>query len=114
MFDPLIEWLPRCGGDIVCLQEVTRTPGLGGWTHFEDGERTLPQRANLFDDVRAALPRHQGTFLTSDAGPVSDRKGRTQHQDFGVATFVHEQLPIIGSEASFVHGSFVDHERWTT
>jgi len=28
--------------NVVWLQEVTRTPGLGGWTTFADGERTLP------------------------------------------------------------------------
>lgn len=96
MYDALAEWLPRAGADVVCLQEVARTPGLGGWTHFEDGERALPQRANFFDDVRAALPRHQGAFLASDAGPVLDADGDRHQQDFGLATFVGEQLPVIG------------------
>src|SRR5256885_3482237 len=113
MFDPLAQWLPRCGADVLCLQEVTRTPGLAGWTRFDDGERTLPQRANLFDDVCAALPRHQGLFLTSDAGPVVDAEGRVHRQDFGLATFVNERLAIVGQEASFVHGSFIDHQEWT-
>lgn len=112
MFDSLADWLPRCGADVLCLQEVTRTPGLGGWTHFDDGERTLPQRANLFDDVRTALPRHQGLFLTSDAGPVADEAGCVHRQDFGLATFVDDRIPIVGHEASFVHGMFVDHQEW--
>ena len=25
VFGPLVEWLPRCGADVICLQEVTRT-----------------------------------------------------------------------------------------
>jgi endonuclease/exonuclease/phosphatase family metal-dependent hydrolase len=112
MFGPLAEWLSRCGGDVVCLQEVTRTPRLGGWTHFADGERTLPQRANLFDDVSRALPHHQGQFLTSDSGPVRDDSGCRHRQDFGLATFVAERIPLIAQEASFVHGSFVDHREW--
>lgn len=112
VFDTLAGWLPRCGADVLCLQEVTRTPGLGGWSRFDDGERTLPQRADLFDDVRAALPRHQGAFLTSDSGPVLDGDGRAHHQDFGLATFVGEGIPVVGQEASFVHGSFVDHPAW--
>jgi endonuclease/exonuclease/phosphatase family metal-dependent hydrolase len=113
MFEPLAEWLPRCGADVVCLQEVTRTPGLEGWTRFDDAERTLPQRANLFDDVRAALPRCRGEFVASDAGPVYDPQSRTyRRQEFGLATFVDEQIPVLAHDARFVHGSFVDHDEW--
>jgi len=112
MFEPLAEWLPHCGADVLCLQEVTRTPGLAGWTRFDDGERTLPQRANLFEDVRAALPRHQAMFLASDAGPVSDGGGSVHVQDFGLATFVDECIPVIGQAAAFVHSSFVEHHEW--
>ena len=114
MFDSLIQWLPVCGADVVCLQEVTRTPGLIGWTQFNDAERHLPQRANLFDDIREVLPRHQAHFVASDAGPVSDTVGNTHRQDFGIAMFIHERIPVIGHEARFVHGSFVDHQSWPT
>lgn len=85
MFDALIEWLRRAGADVLCLQEVSRTPGVGGWTRFSDGERQLPQRANLFDDVRSALPRYQARFLASDAGPVVDGDGNVRQQDFASA-----------------------------
>lgn len=112
MYDELAAWLPRCEADVVCLQEVTRTPGLSGWTHFADGERALPQRANLFDDLRALLPRHQATFVACDAGPVRDHHGRAHRQDFGLALFVHERFPVVGQAARFVHGAFVDHDRW--
>ncbi|BBH69733.1 metal-dependent hydrolase [Actinoplanes sp. OR16] len=111
--DELLAWLPASGADVVCLQEVTRTPGLAGWTRFADGERSLPQRAGLFDDVRAVLPRHQGIFLASDSGPVHDDAGGRYRQDFGVATFVSERLPVTGVDSAFVHGSFTDHEEWT-
>jgi endonuclease/exonuclease/phosphatase family metal-dependent hydrolase len=112
MFDSLVEWLPRCGADVLCLQEVTRTPGLDGWTRFSDGERQLPQRANLFDDVRRSVPRHQAHFVASDAGPVVDSDGGVRQQDFGLAIFIDERLPVIGEAASFVHGAFVDHQEW--
>jgi endonuclease/exonuclease/phosphatase family metal-dependent hydrolase len=112
MFDELSAWLPRSGADVVCLQEVTRTPGLAGWSRFDDSERSLPQRADLFEDVRALLPRHQGIFLASDAGPVRGGDGRVHRQDFGVAAFVGAALPLVGHHSSFVHGSFVDHARW--
>lgn len=114
MFNELGAWLPTCGADALCLQEVTRTPGLGGWTHFDDGEHPLPQRADLFEDVRALLPHHQGVFLASDAGPVHDSTEREWRQDYGLAMFIHERFPVVGQEASFVHGSFVDHRTWPT
>ncbi|GGM34924.1 metal-dependent hydrolase [Micromonospora sonchi] len=113
LFDELVEWLPGAGAHVLCLQEVTRTAGLTGWTRFSDGERKLPQRADLFDDVRAALPRHQGIFLASDSGPVYDDTGGRHRQDFGLATFVAEQLPVVGVDSAFVHGEFVDHDEWT-
>ena len=111
--DELLEWLPRSAAHIVCLQEVTRTPGQTGWTRFDDGERTLPQRADLLDDVRNVLPRHQAIFLASDSGPVHDDTGVRHRQDFGLATFVAEHLPVVGVDSAFVHGQFLDHVEWT-
>jgi len=113
LFDELIEWLPGSRAHIVCLQEVTRTPGLTGWTRFEDGERTLPQRADLFDDVCTALPRHEATFVASDSGPVQDDTGVRHRQDFGLATLVAAQMPVVEVASAFVHGQFVDHVEWT-
>jgi endonuclease/exonuclease/phosphatase family metal-dependent hydrolase len=110
--DDLLKWLPSCGAHIACLQEVTRTPGLTGWTRFADGERNLPQRAALFDDLRAALPQHQAIFVTSDSGPVHDDAGRRYRQDFGLATLVGEDLPVVGVDSAFVHGQFTDHVEW--
>lgn len=112
MFSALDEWLPTCEADVLCLQEVTRTPGLGGWTSFSDAERELPQRANLFNDVRSTLPKHQASFVASDAGPVSGPDGSTHLQDFGLGTFVGENLSVVGVHAAFVHGDFVEHEEW--
>jgi endonuclease/exonuclease/phosphatase family metal-dependent hydrolase len=111
VFDALDSWLPLCGADVLCLQEVTRTPGLVGWTSFEDAERLLPQRANLFDDVRSRLPAHQASFAASDAGPVSS--GRVVHvQEFGLGTFIDDRVTIVGHRASFVHRAFVEHDEW--
>jgi endonuclease/exonuclease/phosphatase family metal-dependent hydrolase len=113
MSDALLAWLPGSGADVVCLQEVTRTPGLTGWTRFSDGERTLPQRADLFDDVRGALPRHQAIFVASDSGPVHDEAGARHRQDFGLATLVAADLSVCGVDSLFVHGQFTDHDEWT-
>jgi endonuclease/exonuclease/phosphatase family metal-dependent hydrolase len=113
MFDALASWLPTCQADVVCLQEVTRTAGLRGWTTFADGERTLPQRADLFADVTELLPAYRGHFLPSDAGPVTDEDGQRWQQDFGIATFVHERLPVIATASAFIHGAFTEHSAWT-
>lgn len=112
MFDALTDWLPACGADVLCLQEVTRTPSADGWTSFADADRELPQRADLFGDVRGLLHRHQAFFVASDAGPVLSADGVGRRQDFGLAMFVDERLPVIGQAADFVHGSFVDHQTW--
>jgi endonuclease/exonuclease/phosphatase family metal-dependent hydrolase len=114
LFDRLIAWLPACAADVVCLQEVTRTPGLAGWTQFDDTEHVLAQRADLFDDVRAALPRHQAAFFASDAGPVYDRDGARYAQDFGLGLFVDQRYAITASHAGFVHGAFMEHDQWPT
>jgi hypothetical protein len=112
--DRLAAWLPAVGGDVVCLQEVTRTADLTGWTTFTDGERSLPQRADLFDDVRGLLPGHRARFAASDAGPVVDGDGRRHRQEFGLGLFVAERFASIGAGTRFVHGRFTDHDEWPT
>ncbi|MBO2453029.1 endonuclease/exonuclease/phosphatase family protein [Actinomadura barringtoniae] len=113
MYDELAPWLGTCGADVLCLQEMTHTAGLGGWTRFDDADRSLPQRANLMADVRALLPRHQGLFVASDAGPVRDDDGLLHRQDFGVASFVAETLPVVGMRSGFVHGEYAEHgDEW--
>jgi endonuclease/exonuclease/phosphatase family metal-dependent hydrolase len=113
MFDELARWLDTCDADILCLQEVTHTPAVRGWTRFDDAERSLPQRADLLADVRARLPHHHGLFTASDSGPVQGHDHRSHQQDFGVATFVAETLPVVGMRSAFVHGGYVEyHDRW--
>ena len=86
MYPELAEWLSTSSVDVICLQEVTATPGQSGWTTFTDGERTLPQRANLLADVRTLLPRHQPLFspatLARSPTPtaaVTDKRSVSQH-----------------------------------
>jgi endonuclease/exonuclease/phosphatase family metal-dependent hydrolase len=112
MFDELAPWLAGCDADVICLQEVTCTPGVRGWVSFGDGERSLPQRANLFDDVRTLLPDHQAMFVASDAGPVEDDTGARHRQDFGLGLFINLRYPVIGAQASFVHDDFLLHDAW--
>ncbi|RJL35279.1 endonuclease/exonuclease/phosphatase family protein [Bailinhaonella thermotolerans] len=109
MFDELASWLDSAPADVLCLQEVTRTPGGGGWTRFDDAERSLPQRADLLADVSARLPGHLGLFTVNDSGPVLDRERGIRRQDFGLATFVAERYPVVGTRSAFVHGGYVEH-----
>ncbi|HSK23669.1 MAG TPA: endonuclease/exonuclease/phosphatase family protein [Egicoccus sp.] len=112
IFDALRAWLPTCGADVVCLQEVTRTEGLSGWTEFTDGHRRLPQRADLFRDMVDVLPDHVGRFVLSDSGPVTGSDGRRRQQDFGIATFVHRGIAVPDGATTFVHGALVRHAEW--
>ncbi|MFV0525443.1 MAG: endonuclease/exonuclease/phosphatase family protein [Acidimicrobiales bacterium] len=113
LWSDLGPWLASCGADVVCLQEVSRTPGLGGWTTFEDRHRRLRQRANLFDDVRAVLPGHRADYVACDTGPIRDPEGCIHAQELGLGVFVHDALTTIGGRASFVHGDHVVHtDEW--
>lgn len=112
-YDALAAWLPTTGADVVCLQEVTRTADLSGWTTFRDAERDLPQRADLFDDVAALLPAHRGWFVASDAGPVTDADGHRHRQEFGIGAFARSALTVLGDRSAFVHGEFTEYEEWT-
>jgi endonuclease/exonuclease/phosphatase family metal-dependent hydrolase len=112
MYDVLIPWLTQVKADVVCVQEVTRSPGTSGWATFTDGERTLPQRLNLLDDVSTALRDHAPHFIANDSGPVVDAEGVTWRQDFGIATWVRDRFPVIGLDARFVHSHYIDHADW--
>ena len=112
MFDALIPWLREVDADIVCLQEVTRTSGASGWATFTDGERTLPQRLNLLRDVSSAFAGYQPYFVANDAGPVTDDDGVEWRQDFGIATWVRDDIPVVGIDARNVPSTFVDHSEW--
>lgn len=112
IFDPLAGWLGTVGADVLCLQEVTRTPRRTGWVRYANGENAFPQRANLLADVRQVLPAHQAIFVAAESGPVLDPSGGRHRQDFGIATLVDEHLPLVGLDTAFVHGSFTDHDSW--
>ena len=108
MWDELAAWAPTCGADVLLVQEVTRSPELRGWVSYDDGVHAQQQRGNLFADLADVLPGYQGSFVAHDAGPV-DVDGVTHRQDFGMAVFVADHLPVIGQVASYLRGGFVDH-----
>lgn len=106
MHEVLLPYLAVEQPDVLCLQEVVHTPG----THkaeltYRDVGIELPQRANFFADVCAALPDHQAMFCPAAQGDLWDKDKRHASQ-WGVATFVHRSIPIIGQAQGFVHKEF--------
>lgn len=103
---PLIPYLTEVGADVLCLQEVVRsTEATSEWLVYRDRDVVLPQRAKLFDEIRSALPDHDGYFCPTSRGTLSDGD-RIVHAEFGLATFVRKSLPVIGQSLDFVHGKF--------
>ena len=63
---PLVDYLAAAAADVLCLQEVIHTPGCPQeWLSYRDDGAELPQRADLFGELRTALP--DGGFHTNSA-----------------------------------------------
>ena len=106
LHDVLVAYLAAAQPDVLCLQEVVVTPDApADWMIYRDLGAELPQRANLFDEVRSALPSHVAHFCPAARGDLWH--GDVAYPSFwGLATFVHKSLPIIGQAQGFVHGGF--------
>src|SRR5262245_7946242 len=116
LHDALIPYLVEADPDVLCLQEVVHTPAADAeWLVYRDQGAELLQRANLFRDVRNALPSHQAMFCPAAQGDLHDGD-RPVPSEWGLATFVRNRFPIIGQAQDFVHGAFAasgwgDHPR---
>jgi endonuclease/exonuclease/phosphatase family protein len=116
LHDALLAYLAEEAPEVLCLQEVIESPGEGWiWAEYRDGAHMLPQRINLMAEIRAALPHHVAVFAPAAEGDLwaGDRPVRSR---WGLATFVHAGLPVIGQAQGFVHGvygadGFGDHPR---
>lgn len=112
----LLPYIQAAAPDILCLQEVVHSPGSGkDWLTYRDGDHILPQRANFFRDVSIALPDHTAIFCPAAQGVLWDDDKSIPSQ-WGLATFVHKSIPIIGQVQGFVHKDFAadgygDHPR---
>lgn len=104
--DRLLPWLAAVDADVVCLQEIVRTPKVDAETlEYRDGDHILQQRPNLFDEIAAMLPDHAGWFCPASRGDLF--LGDTAYaSEFGLATFVRRRYPIVGQALDFVHGEF--------
>lgn len=102
----VLRYLAEIDADVLCLQEVSRTADSpDDWLTYRDQGLELPQRANFFDELAAALPGHDGTFLPTARGSLFHGETAIPSQ-FGLATFTRKSLPIIGQHAGFVHGAY--------
>ena len=116
LHDALLAYIQGEAPDILCLQEVVHSPtSPKDWLTYRDGDHVLPQRANFFRDVCRALPDHVAIFCPSAQGVLWDA-GTAIPSQWGLATFVHMSVPIIGQVQGFVHKTyspvgFGDHPR---
>lgn len=106
LYDALLPYLAQVEADVFCLQEVLRSPDrTGGWYVYSDGPVTLQQRPDLFHEIAAVLPDHDGMFFPTSRGELSSDDGALS-SEFGIATFVRKGLPVIGQVMDFVHGRY--------
>jgi endonuclease/exonuclease/phosphatase family metal-dependent hydrolase len=109
LHDAIVAYLRESAPDVLCLQEVVHSPETEkDWLTYRDGDHVLPQRANFFRDVQAALPGHVGTFCPAAQGVLWDGETVVPSQ-WGLATFVHEKFPVIAQAQNFVHKGFSPH-----
>jgi exonuclease III len=109
LHESLISYLQSDQPHVLCLQEVVHSPDTTkGWLTYRDGDHVLPQRANFYSDVAAALPDHVAIFCPAAQGVLWD-KDKTVLSQWGLATFVHRSLPITAQAQGFVHKSFSPH-----
>lgn len=106
LHEPVMRYLAWIDADVLCLQEVSRTPDAkSDWLIYREPGLELPQRTNFFDEVQAALPGHDGVFCPTASGPLFDGDTPVVSQ-FGIATFVRKSLPVVAQAVDFVHGQF--------
>ena len=104
--EPLMRYLQDENPDLLCLQEVTRTPAAASdWLVYRDGTFELPQRASLYEDVKWVLPGHESSYAPVARGTLYEGE-REVASEFGLATFVRSTFPILGQHLGFVHGEF--------
>ncbi|PRD58559.1 endonuclease/exonuclease/phosphatase family protein [Phyllobacterium myrsinacearum] len=109
LHEPLIAYLQTDQPDVLCLQEVIHSPeAADDWLLYRDGDHLLPQRANFFRDVAAALPHHTAMFCPAAQGVLWNNDEPVPSQ-WGLATFVRNSLPVTAQAQDFVHKAFSPH-----
>ncbi len=106
-WDALSNWLPTVDADVLCLQEVTRSPVPSpDWLIYRDPYRELAQRGCLFRDVSAHLPDHQAIFAPAARGHLETEAGQIVLSEHGLALWVRRDLAVAEMRHTFIHGDF--------
>ena len=106
LHEDLLPYISKTAPEILCLQEVVHSPASDkDWLTYRDGDHILPQRANFFRDVSRALPDHAAIFCPAAQGVLWDGDHQIASH-WGLATFVHKSVPIIGQVQTFVHKTY--------
>ncbi|MDW5313391.1 endonuclease/exonuclease/phosphatase family protein [Rhizobium sp. PL01] len=106
LHEPLMRYVVDVDADVLCLQEVVRTQtSPADWLQYRDQAVELWQRANMFEEIGAALPGHDAFFAPTARGELF-HDGSIVTSEFGLATFVRKSLAVIGQAQDFVHGTF--------
>jgi endonuclease/exonuclease/phosphatase family metal-dependent hydrolase len=109
LHESLTSYLKSASPDVLCLQEVIHTPETDkDWLTYRDKDHALPQRANFFRDVSAALPDHTAIFCPAARGVLWD-EDRAIPSQWGLASFIRRTLPITAQAQGFVHKKFSPH-----
>lgn len=102
----LTDYVGAVRPEVLCLQEVIHCPETPkDWLEYRDGDHVLPQRADFLGDVAAALPEHWAIFCPAARGMLWDGEAEVVSL-WGLATFVHRDLLVVGQAQGFVHGAF--------
>lgn len=106
---PLLDYLTAVDADVYCLQEVPRAVAArSDWLTYRDGAVELQQRSNLYKEIATALPGHDGFFAPAMRGELLDGD-RACWQEFGLATFIRQDIAVIGQALDFIHQDFSPH-----
>jgi endonuclease/exonuclease/phosphatase family metal-dependent hydrolase len=106
MHAALLPYLAQATPDVLCLQEVIHSPATAKpELTYRDENRVLPQRTNLFAEVQRALPGYHATFCPAAQGVLWDGEVAVPSQ-WGLASYVHPRLAVIGQVQGFVHKDF--------
>lgn len=106
LLEDLLPYVQSNAPEILCLQEVVHSPASDkDWLTYRDGDHILPQRANFFRDVSLALSDHVAVFCPAAQGVLWD-KDQSVPSQWGLATFIHNSVPVVGQVQGFVHKSY--------
>jgi len=106
LYEDLIPYLLQQQPDILCLQEVVHTPtAKKTWLTYRDGDHVLDQRADFYTDVCNVMQNHRAFFCPAAQGILWDGEEQVPSQ-WGLATFVRTDIPLIGQIQGFVHKDY--------